>query len=88
MKRRILNLLTLLLLISATIQAQPFSDEEFNDDNIVIKGNVQDKSTGEPLEFATVSLLSAADSSLVANAKDSALTVKANSTFYLKILER
>ena len=55
MKLRLLYFLLLTQLIATSLLAQSYADEEFNEDNIVIKGNVQDKSTGEPLEFATVS---------------------------------
>jgi outer membrane receptor protein involved in Fe transport len=39
--------------------------DTFSNDDLIITGTVKDAETGEPLEFATVSLLSAADSSLV-----------------------
>ena len=67
MKRHVLLLMfSVLTVISG--RAQMIGDSEYSDDLINIRGNVQDKTTGEPLEFATVSLLNAADSSLVGGA--------------------
>ena len=60
-------IVALLLLVgimqSFSIIGQP--NNSISGNPITIKGNVADAETGEPLEFATVSLLSAEDSSLV-----------------------
>ena len=61
---RILKIIAFISLPLTIAMGQP-SLQTFDDEVPGIKGKVMDGETGEPVEYATVSLLNAADSSLV-----------------------